>query len=249
MVRIYPKFTEEEIRQRGLNPDAMPKHVGLIMDGNGRWAKKRLMPRSAGHRAGMEAMKFCVRYSHSIGVEALTVYAFSTENWKRPITEVDALFALLAEYFYRDIDELDANNVKMLVIGDLSRLAPNMRSLLETAMERTKNNTGLRFNVAINYGGRAEIVHAVRSLVEEGVRAEDITEEAISSRIYTAGQPDPDVIIRTAGEERLSNFLLWQAAYSEFVFTPVLFPDFDEGAYNACLKEYAGRTRRFGKVL
>ena len=248
-MRIYPKFTEEELKSRGLPPEGMPKHVGLIMDGNGRWAKKRLMPRSAGHRAGMEAMKAAVRFSHSVGIGALTVYAFSTENWKRPAAEVDALFGLLSEYFYRDIDELDANNVKMLVIGDLSRLAPKMRGLLETAMERTKNNTGLRFNVAINYGGRAEIVHAVQELMREGVSAEDVTEEAISSRIYTAGQPDPDVIIRTAGEERLSNFLLWQAAYSEFVFTPVLFPDFDEEAYTACLKEYMGRTRRFGKVL
>lgn len=249
MVKIYPKFTEEEMKQRGLVPGAMPKHVGLIMDGNGRWAKKRLMPRPAGHRAGMEAMKAAVRFSHSVGIEALTVYAFSTENWKRPVTEVDALFNLLSEYFYKDIDELDANNVKMIVIGDLGRLAPKMRGLLETAMERTKNNTGLRFNVAINYGGRAEIVHAVQQLIRDGVPADEVTEEAIASRIYTAGQPDPDVIIRTAGEERLSNFLLWQAAYSEFVFTPVLFPDFDENAYTDCLKEFMGRTRRFGKVL
>ncbi|MBQ7060683.1 MAG: isoprenyl transferase [Clostridia bacterium] len=248
MIKIYPRFSEEEIRALGLE-GAMPKHVGLIMDGNGRWAKKRLLPRSAGHRAGMEAMKAAVRFSHSIGVEALTVYAFSTENWKRPQTEVDALFALLSEYFYKDIDELDANNVRMIVIGDLGRLAPRMRGLLETAMERTKDNTGLVFNVAINYGGRAEIVHAVRELIEGGAKAEDVTEEAISAHLYTRSQPDPDVIIRTAGEQRLSNFLLWQAAYSEFVFTPVLFPDFDEKAYTDCIKEFMGRTRRFGKVL
>lgn len=249
MVKIYPEYTDEEINALGLSREALPRHVGLIMDGNGRWAKKRLMPRSAGHRAGMEAMKAAVRFSHSVGIEALTVYAFSTENWKRPKAEVDALFGLLSEYFYKDIDELDANNVKMTVIGDLSGLAPKMRELLEEAMRRTGNNTGLRFNVAINYGGRAEIVHAVKSIMERGVKADEVSEELISDSIYTAGQPDPDVIIRTAGEQRLSNFLLWQAAYSEFVFTPVLFPDFDEKAYADCLKEFAGRTRRFGKVL
>ena len=249
MIKLYKKFTDEELTARGLSREGLPRHVGLIMDGNGRWAKKRLMPRPAGHRAGMEAMKAAVRFSHSVGIEALTVYAFSTENWKRPQTEVSALFDLLAEYFYKDIDELDANNVRMTVLGDLSALSPKMRELLQRAVERTKDNTGLRFNVAINYGGRAEIVHAVRMLVESGVKPEDVTEDAISERLYTCGQPDPDVIIRTAGEQRLSNFLLWQAAYSEFVFTPVLFPDFDDAAYTNCIKEYMGRTRRFGKVL
>lgn len=249
MVRIYEKLTDKELAALGLSPEKLPRHVGLIMDGNGRWAKKRLLPRSAGHRAGMEAMKMAVRFSHSVGIEALTVYAFSTENWKRPAAEVDALFGLLQEYFYKEIDELDANNVKMTVLGDLSRLSPRMRGLLETAMERTQANTGLRFNCAINYGGRAEIVRAVQKLVEGGVSPEEITEESIGENLYTAGQCDPDVIIRTAGEQRLSNFLLWQAAYSEFVFTPVLFPDFGEAEYADCLRQYIGRTRRFGKVL
>ena len=249
MIKIYPHYSAKEIEALGLNPAAIPKHVGLIMDGNGRWAKKRLMPRSAGHRAGMEAMKAAVHYSLSLGIGALTIYAFSTENWKRPKDEVDTLFVLLSEYFYREIDEMHANNIRINVIGDITRLTPKLRGLLETAMEKTKSNTDLVFNVAINYGGRADIVQAVRKLVADGVKPEDVDEEAISSRIYTAGQPDPDVIIRTSGEQRLSNFLLWQSAYSEFVFTPVLFPDFYEKEYTDCLKEYMSRTRRFGKVL
>ena len=249
MVKIYPKYTEAELAALGLAGGKLPRHVGIIMDGNGRWAKKRLMPRPAGHRAGMEAMKNAVRFSHSVGIEALTVYAFSTENWKRPTSEIDALFSLLAEYFYRDIDELDANNVRMVVLGELSALPPRMRELLEKVVERTSKNTGLIFNVAINYGGRAEIVHAVKKLLEGGAKAGDIDEDAISGSIYTANQPELDLIIRTAGEQRLSNFLLWQSAYAEFVFTPTLFPDFDNKAYAECLREYMTRTRRFGKVL
>ena len=246
-MRVYPKFTADELKKLGLD-GKLPKHIGLIMDGNGRWAKQRLMPRSAGHRAGMEALQEIVRASHSIGIEALTVYAFSTENWGRPAAEVDALMSLLVEYFYKEIDELDANNVRIRTLGDLTRFAPKLRELMENAVERTKNNTGLNFSIAINYGSRAEIVRAVRNLINEGVPSEGITEEFFSEHLYTGELPELDLIIRTAGEQRLSNFLLYQAAYAEFVFTETLFPAFTPEKYFDCIKEFMRRTRRFGKV-
>lgn len=249
MARLYPKYTDDELRALGLEREALPKHVGIIMDGNGRWAKKRLLPRSAGHRAGMEALRGAVRFSHSAGVESLTVYAFSTENWRRPKLEIDALFSLLVEYFYKEIEELDLNGVRITIIGDTSAFSDKLRQLMDSAVEMTKNNTGLRFNVALNYGGRAEIVRAARMLIEDGVPAESVDENAIAERLYTSGQPEVDLIIRTAGEKRLSNFLLYQAAYSEFYFTDTLFPDFDREAYCAALREYALRTRRFGRAL
>ena len=238
-MRVYPKFTADELKKLGLD-GKLPKHIGLIMDGNGRWAKQRLMPRSAGHRAGMEALQEIVRASHSIGIEALTVYAFSTENWGRPAAEVDALMSLLVEYFYKEIDELDANNVRIRTLGDLTRFSPKLRELMETAVQRTKNNTGLNFSIAINYGSRAEIVRAVRDLIDEGVPS--------SEHLYTRELPELDLVIRTAGEQRLSNFLLYQAAYAEFVFTETLFPAFTPEVYRDCIKEFMRRTRRFGKV-
>ena len=248
MAQIYPKFTEAELKEFSLTMEALPRHVGVIMDGNGRWAKKRLLPRSAGHRAGMEALRGVVRFSHSAGIEALTVYAFSTENWKRPRAEIDALFALLEEYFYKEIDELDANGVRIRIIGDKTAFEGKLKEILENAESRTANNAGLYFNIALNYGSRAEIAHAVNELVNSGVSSE-VTEEMLDSKLYTAGLPELDLIIRTAGEQRLSNFLLWQAAYAEFVFTDTLFPDFSREIYADCLKEFALRTRRFGKVL
>lgn len=249
MATIYPKYTGAELKALSLERGALPKHIGIIMDGNGRWAKKRLLPRSAGHRAGMEALRGVVRFSHSAGIEALTVYAFSTENWRRPKLEIDALFSLLVEYFHKEIEELDLNGVRIRMLGDTSAFSPKLRELMDNAVERTKNNHGLMFNVALNYGGRAEIVNAAKKLVEEGVPADEIDEAAISDRLYTSGLPEVDLIIRTAGEKRLSNFLLYQAAYSEFCFTDTLFPDFDSDAYCACLKEYALRIRRFGRAL
>ena len=249
MPKIYPKFTDAELKGFSLKRDALPRHVGVIMDGNGRWAKKRLLPRSAGHRAGMEALRGIVRFSHSAGIEALTVYAFSTENWKRPRAEIDALFALLEEYFYKEIDELDANGVCIRIIGDGSAFTGKLGEILNTAVTRTAKNSGLCFNIALNYGGRAEIVHAVNALINDGATAGGVSEEALEEKLYTAGLPELDLIIRTAGEQRLSNFLLWQAAYAEFVFTDTLFPDFSNEVYAECLNEFARRTRRFGKVL
>ena len=226
-MKIYERFSDAEMKRLGLTGN-MPKHVGIIMDGNGRWAKSRMLPRSLGHRAGMDALEEIVRASKSIGLEALTVYAFSTENWLRPEQEVNALFSLLVEYFYKEIDELDANNVRVHILGSLERFSPKLRELMENARERTEKNTGLHFAIALNYGSRDEITRAVRSIVSEGIPESEITEETISSHLYTRclPYPDPDVIIRTAGEQRLSNFLLWQAAYSEFVFTDTTFPVF-----------------------
>ena len=247
-MKIYDCYTEKEMADFGLT-GSLPQHVGIIMDGNGRWATKRLMPRPVGHRAGMEALHVIVRESRRMGIKALSVYAFSTENWQRPIQEVNALFSLLTEYFEKEIDELDANRVRIIVLGDLTPMPERVRNAMMNAMERTKDNEGLRFCIALNYGGRAEIVRAVRNIVSEGRDAESIDEKLISDNLYTAGLPELDLVIRTAGEQRLSNFLLWQAAYAEFVFTKVLWPDFDPEEYRRCLIEFMKRTRRFGKVV
>lgn len=246
-MKVYPKFTEQEKANLGLT-GALPRHVGIIMDGNGRWAKKRLLPRSAGHRAGMETLHEAVKLSHRLGIEVLTVYAFSTENWKRPEAEINALFALLREYFKKELPELNANNVQIRILGALERFSAELRAIIGNAVEATKENTGLKFCIALNYGSRAEIVHAIRMLSAKGLAAEEITEEAVSAELYTAGLPDPDIIIRTAGEERLSNFLLWQSAYSEFVFTKVYWPDFTPEVYYECLREFQRRTRNFGSI-
>lgn len=245
---IYKKYSADELSGLGLTGN-LPSHVGIIMDGNGRWAKAKHFPRSYGHRAGMEALHSIVRVSHCIGLKALTVYAFSTENWQRPIAEVNALFSLLVEYFHKEIDELDENNVCIRALGDLERFPYKVRDVINTAIERTSNNSGLKFCIAINYGSRAEIVRAFRQLAREGVDADFITEERISDKLYTSELPELDLIIRTAGEQRLSNFLLWQAAYSEFIFSPTLWPDFTPEEYFKCLEEYMHRLRRFGKVI
>lgn len=247
-MKIYERYTESELSAFGLT-GTLPKHVGIIMDGNGRWASKRIMPRPVGHRAGMEALHEIVREAHCMGLKALTVYAFSTENWQRPMAEVNALFGLLTEYFAREIDELDANGVKMRVLGDIEPFPDRVRQCLIDAVERTKHNTGLEFCIAVNYGARAEIVRAAGKLIESGVKSCDLTEEAFAEGLYTAGLPELDLVIRTAGEQRLSNFLLWQAAYAEFVFTPVLWPDFSPAELRNCIIEYMKRTRRFGKVV
>lgn len=247
-MKIYEKYSANELADKGFT-GAMPKHIGIIMDGNGRWAKQRLMPRSFGHRAGMETLHDIVREAHCLGVEALSVYAFSTENWQRPVQEVNALFALLIEYFNKEIDELDANNVRIIALGDIEPFPEKVRACMEQAIERTKNNSGMRFCIAINYGSRTEIVRAARRLISDGVAPEEVTEQSISDRLYTEGLPELDLVIRTAGEQRLSNFLLWQAAYAEFVFTNVLWPDFTPAELNECIKQYMSRTRRFGKVV
>lgn len=226
----------------------LPVHVAVIMDGNGRWAKKRGLPRAAGHRAGVERVRTIVRMSSDIGIKHLTLYAFSTENWKRPSQEVSTLMGLLLEYLRKELDELHRENVRILTFGDLSKLPAEVVSEIERAKETTKNNTGLTLNMAVNYGGRQEIVRAVKKAVSENKDIELINEEYISSLLDTFGQPDPDLLIRTSGEARISNFLLYQTAYAELYFTDTLWPDFDEEEYAKALKSFAGRERRFGAV-
>ncbi|MGI6731377.1 MAG: isoprenyl transferase [Anaerovoracaceae bacterium] len=228
----------------------IPLHVAIVMDGNGRWAQRRKLPRLAGHNAGMKAMKEIVKASGSIGVKHLTVYAFSTENWKRSKEEINGIFKLLIIYVEKELAELHENNVKVKILGDYHRLPEEAVNSLERTLEMTKNNTGLQFNIALNYGGRDDILYAIKKVatqVEEGkIKAEDITETMISDNLYTAGVPDPDLVIRTSGEKRLSNFLLWQCAYSEFVFTDVLWPDFTRIDFEKAIKEYQLRKRRYG---
>ncbi|WP_421859417.1 polyprenyl diphosphate synthase [Oricola sp.] len=222
------------------------------MDGNGRWAASRGMPRSYGHKAGVEAVRRAVRAAGEAGIRYLTVYAFSSENWSRPADEVRDLMGLMKFFVTRDLAELCANNVHIRVIGDRSGLSQDILGLIETAESRSRENTGLKLNIAFNYGSRDEITRAVGRLVERqvaaGAQAAPITEADISAQLDTAETPDPDLVIRTSGEMRLSNFLLWQAAYAEFVFLPCMWPDFDSQWLRTALDEYASRTRRFGGV-
>jgi undecaprenyl diphosphate synthase len=229
-----------------------PTHVAIIMDGNGRWAQARGLPRYEGHRRGVEAVRRAVRAAISRGVRYLTVFSFSSENWRRPPEEVAMLMGLLKRFIRNDLAELNQNGVRVKVIGERDNLAPDIAPLLVEAEELTKNNSGLTLTVAFNYGGRQEIVEAARRLAlaaREGRLDPDfIGIEDFEVRLDTAGLPDPDLIIRTSGEMRLSNFLLWQAAYAELVFLPILWPDFDEAAFAAALDQYAARERRFGAV-
>lgn len=231
-----------------VNKERLPVHVAVIMDGNGRWAKKRMLPRSAGHRAGVERVRTIVRMSSDIGVKYLTLFAFSTENWKRPADEVGTLMKLLLEYLAKELAELHEKNVRIQTLGDLSRLPGDVKKQIERAAALTKDNTGLTLNMALNYGGRRDITDAVRRIVAEGLAAEQIDEGCLSRYLSTAGQPDPDLFIRTSGELRISNFLLYQLAYAEFYFTDVLWPDFDELEYLKALECFAGRDRRFGGI-
>ena len=241
----------EYVRECGLNGN-IPRHVAIIMDGNGRWATKRGLPRSAGHRAGMEALRDLITASSELGIEALTLYAFSTENWKRPRDEVGTLFSLVVEYFNREISELHEKGVRIRVLGDMSRVPQKARAALMRAEDITHDNSGLKLNLAINYGARAERVRAAKALAEDvsngGMAPDAIDEAAVSSRLYTSGQPDVDLLIRTGGEMRLSNFLLYQSAYAELLFTDTLFPDFDKAHYLDAIREFQGRSRRFGAI-
>ena len=236
---------------QALPPDRLPRHVAIIMDGNGRWASARGLPRSAGHAAGTEALRDIIRASDDWGIECLTIYAFSTENWARSKDEVGALMSLLLRYFASEIDELDEKNVRILILGDVAGLPAPQRDAVERAMARTKDNTGLKLNIALNYGGRAELIRAARRLAERAqagkLQPDAIDEAAFARELYTAGQPDVDLLIRTSGELRLSNFLPWQTAYAEMVFDKTYWPDFDRAAYLRALREYAGRSRRFGR--
>jgi undecaprenyl diphosphate synthase len=227
-----------------------PAHVGIIMDGNGRWAAQRSLPRLEGHRRGVDALRRTVRAAIDLGIRYLTIYSFSAENWTRPQLEVRGLMALLKLYISNDLADLHANDVRIRIIGDRAGLPTDIAPLLSDAEERTRHNRGLVLNVAFNYGGRQEILDATRSLAADvaagNLDPAAITAELFESRLTTAGMPDPDLVIRTSGEQRLSNFLPWQSAYSEFVFLPVLWPDFDRADLEEALAEYARRERRFG---
>ena len=227
-----------------------PRHVAIIMDGNGRWAKKRHLPRALGHREGAEAVRRTVRAAGELGIGYLTLYAFSSENWKRPADEVDDLMGLLRLYLRNEIRELHDNDVRVRFIGSRQRLSADVLGLIDEAEASTGANTGLTLIIALNYGSQAEIVDAMRAIgaqIAAGVMTpEQIDEAMIARHLFTAAYPDPDLIIRTSGEQRLSNFLLWQAAYAELVFTETLWPDFDRAALEAAIGEYLGRERRFG---
>ena len=232
--------------------DRLPRHIAIIMDGNGRWAQKRALPRSMGHRAGVEALRKIVKACSELGIEVLTVYAFSTENWRRPKDEVGVLMKLLTEYLKKELYELHQNNVVIRAIGKINDLPREAQHELEHAMQSTLNNTGLILNLALNYGGRSEIIDAVRKLSKDVLsgkqRIEEIDEERFSKELFTSGLPDPDLLIRTSGEMRLSNFLLWQLAYTEIVVVDELWPDFGQKALFEAIKLYQKRDRRFGGI-
>lgn len=226
--------------------EKLPWHVAVIMDGNGRWAHKRGLPRSAGHKAGVERVRTIIRMSSDIGIKYLTLFAFSTENWKRPKKEVSTLMRLLLEYLRQELAELHEKNVCIRTLGDLSKLPKDVAQEIEKAKTTTQNNSGLTVNMAINYGSRQEIISAVKKAVCDGAKPDEIDEEYISGLLDTAGQPDPDILIRTSGEQRISNYLLFQLAYAEFYFTDTLWPDFNEKEYAKALACFAGRDRRYG---
>ncbi len=240
---------EKEIDGEVLN---VPRHIAVILDGNGRWAKKRMMPRNFGHKAGATAVENACEDVYNLGVEYLTVYAFSTENWKRSVEEVTGIMNLLRDYLVNSIERSNKNNMRVRIIGDRTALAPDIVEAIGKLENATAGNTGLKFTIALNYGGRDEIRRAVKEIASEAVSGkispEDITEEMISSHLDTRELPDPDLLIRTSGEERISNFLPWQIAYSEFYFTDTLWPDFKRDDFVKAIRYYSGRDRRFGGV-
>ena len=258
ILRTQPKYITASVSPTAatpelqLPPDHLPAHVAIIMDGNGRWAQQRGLPRSAGHAAGTEALRDIIRASDDWGIRALSLYAFSTENWARSKEEVSALMGLLLKYFNSEIDELDEKNVCIRILGDVDGLPEPQRDAVSRAMERTKDNTGLKLNIALNYGGHAELIRAAQALARKvaagEMKPEEITNEAFEAELYTAGLPPVDLLIRTSGEVRTSNFLPWQTAYAEMIFDPVLWPDYDRAHYLKNLREYAARDRRFGGV-
>lgn len=232
-------------KKRNKLPENLPEHIAIIMDGNGRWAKKRGLPRTSGHSAGAKTFQNIARYCNKIGIKYLTVYAFSTENWKRPKDEVDAIMKLLHDYLVDSVNFKD-ENIRVRFLGDLSRLSDELNGLIADAENDSKNATGLNLNVALNYGGRDEIVNAVRKLAAKGADLTALTEQELSDNLYTSGMPDPDLIIRPSGEYRLSNYLIWQSAYAEYWFTDTLWPDFSEKDIDKAIISFASRDRRYG---
>ena len=249
-----PKFSffskKEQTDQ--FDPAKLPEHIAIIMDGNGRWATAKGLPRTAGHKVGSETFRKIATYCNDIGIKYLTVYAFSTENWKRPKEEVDTIMSLLKQYLLEACEKMVEDNISLKIIGDTSRLSDEIRDIIRHTDELSLQTNGLKVNVCINYGGRDEIVHAFRTVAAQiadgSLTADDISEQTISDALYTASIPDPDLIIRPSGEIRISNFLLWQSAYAEFYFTPVLWPDFNEEELNRAILSYQTRSRRFGGV-
>jgi undecaprenyl diphosphate synthase len=229
-------------------PENVPQHVAIIMDGNGRWARERRLPRIAGHRAGVENLRQVIEASVEYGIKILTIYAFSTENWERPIDEVRGLINILEEVIDRELTRLHGNGVQLRHLGDLDRLRPSLQEKVRHAIELTQNNDRLILNVAWNYGGRAEIVHAIQAMISDGISPDEVDEDLISRYLYTKGIPDPDLIIRTSGEMRVSNFLIWQGAYAEWFVTPTYWPDFGPDELLEAVLAYAQRERRYGKV-
>jgi undecaprenyl diphosphate synthase len=234
-------------------PRALPRHIAIIMDGNGRWARARGLPRIAGHRGGAEAVRRTVAAAGELGIPYLTLFGFSSENWKRPSEEVHDLMALLRHYLRGEIAELHKNGVRLKVIGQLSRLARDIVAMIEKAEALTRDNSGINLTIALSYGGRAEITAAVRAIAAQAAQGllapEAVTEECIARHLFTADLPDPDLLIRTSGEQRISNFLLWQCAYSELVFTKTLWPDFAKSDLEQAIDDYCGRERRYGASL
>jgi len=239
-------------QEEGQAPIHLPVHIGIIMDGNGRWAQKRFLPRSAGHRAGAQNFRTITRYCSKIGIRYLTVYAFSTENWNRPSDEVGALLRLFKEYLEEALRDFMDENIRVRFIGDVSAFPAELRGLIQEVEEASACKTGMVLNLAMNYGGRAEITRAAKKVAQEAVsgslRPEELTEERFAQYLYTGSQPDPDLIIRPSGEERLSNFLLWQSAYAEFVYFDILWPDFKTSDLDRAIEIYSSRQRRFGGV-
>ena len=232
-------------KKRKKLPENLPDHIAIIMDGNGRWAKKRGLPRTAGHSAGAKTFQNIARYCNKIGIKYLTVYAFSTENWKRPKDEVDAIMKLLHDYLVDSVNFKD-ENIRVKFLGDLTRLSDELNVLIADAENNSKDATGLNLNIALNYGGRDEIVNAVKKLAASGADLTALTEQELSDNLYTSGMPDPDLIIRPSGEYRLSNYLIWQSAYAEYWFTDTLWPDFSEKDINEAVISFASRDRRYG---
>lgn len=235
-----------------LDYNNIPQHVAIIMDGNGRWAKQRNMPRTMGHKAGVETIRRVVKEADRLGIKYITLYAFSTENWKRPKDEVNALMKLLVQYLKSEVAELHKNGVVLKVLGDIDALQKECKKEIEESIELTKNNTGLVLNVAFNYGGRDEIIRAVKNIINdvqsENINKENINQDLFSEYLYTKDSPDPDLIIRPSGEQRISNFLLWQCAYSEFWYSNVNWPDFSEKDLQQAIYDYQNRDRRYGGV-
>ena len=231
-----------------VNPEVLPAHVSIIMDGNGRWATRQGKERTAGHRAGSETVQRIVRESRKLGIQNITLYTFSRENWARPKSEVSFLFELLVSFLKKELPSLMEQDIKLNIFGELQDLPLPARQALRHAIKKTEKNTSMTLNLALNYSGREEIVRAAKQLIQDEISAKDVTEETLASRLYSAGIPDPDLMIRTSGEYRLSNFLLFQHAYSEMYFTETLWPDFSTEEYLSILKSYATRERRFGKT-